>query len=304
LNEKEKIAFVCWCSQQGGLKAKTIKIYLKALENLGNLLSPKSQGAASLKNFLLQGTEKGETGTGRRKTTVPVTLAMLEAIKAELHKRKWKTWSKRVIWGVCTVAYWGVFRLGELLPTKKREFDKFSDLLWSDIEFAGKGVWITIKSPKVVGRGAERVFLEKLKEKWVCPVRALKNLAKKGEAQDKPVFLINPETCLTRKVFLNSVNRLLTKTTFGAEKIQGKSFRSGIPSEVELLPGGFREKHIKVLGRWAGISCRAYMRFDAKEKQKVFRKVSKNLLKSFLRRKRRTLEKETAHQSATGQQQL
>jgi hypothetical protein len=116
--------------------------------------------------------------------------------------------------------------------------------------------------------------LEKLKEKWVCPVRALKNLAKKGEAQDKPVFLINPETCLTRKVFLNSVNRLLTKTTFEAEKIQGKSFRSGIPSEVELLPGGFREKHIKVLGLWAGISCRAYMRFDAKEKSfGKFRKI-------------------------------
>ena len=103
------------------------------------------------------------------------------------------------------------------------------------------------------------------------PSQSFENLAKEGEAQDKPVFLINPETCLTRKVFLNSVNRLLTKTTFG---------------------------------RWAGISCRAYMRFDAKEKQKVFRKVSKNLLKSFLRRKRRTLEKETAHQSTAGQQQL
>jgi hypothetical protein len=140
-----------------------------------------------------------------------------------------------------------------------------------------------------VGRGAEKVYLKKISEKWVCPVRAMKVLARKTGWEEKthlPVFLLNSGNSLTRKVFLDGLNKILKNSQFGFQKIQGKSFRSGIPSEVELLPRGFREKHIKILGRWAGISCRTYMRFDAQEKTNVFGKVSRKLIKAFLRRKR------------------
>jgi hypothetical protein len=204
------------------------------------------------------------------------------------------------------LAYWGVFRIGELLPARKVKFDKLSDLLWKDVHFSKRGLSITIKSPKVVGREAETVYLHRLKEKWICPVRALKKLKNKVGGASKlevPVFQLRPGINLTRKVFLGSVNRLLEGSKFQGKEIQGKSFRSGIPSEVELFPEGFRERHLKVLGRWAGVSCRIYERFASKEKRKVFRKVSKKLLESFLRRKRRA-ERKTKDQPTAGQQQF
>jgi hypothetical protein len=242
----------------------------------------------NLNNFLLKGAEHEKSKTEKVSETVPVTMEMLETIRKRLFAKTWKSLSKLTIWAVCTLAYWGVFRLGELLPAHETVFDKFSDLLWKDIEFLNEGVVVTIKSPKVVGRKAEKVYLHKLTEKWVCPVRALKTLARKTQWENRaeqPVFLLSSGNSLTRKVFLNSVNRLLEGTEFGSRKLQGKSFRSGIPSEVELFPKGFREKHIKILGHWAGISCRAYMRFDALEKERVFKKVSRKLIRTFLRRK-------------------
>jgi hypothetical protein len=241
------------------------------------------------------------------KETVPITMEILEEIRKNLFAKAWKSLSKLTIWAACTLAYWGVFRLGELLPARGNVFDKETDLLWEDIEFQAEGITVTIKSPKVVGRGVERVFLQKLSEKWVCPVRAMKVLARKTGWEDKlhqPVFLLNSGYSLTRKVFLDSVNKLLKNSPFDSLKIQGKSFRSGIPSEVELLPKGFREKHVKVLGRWAGVSCRTYMKFDEQEKTNVFGKVSRKLIKAFLCRKGQKGKGTQTNQKASHQQQF
>jgi hypothetical protein len=246
-------------------------------------------------------------GAAAPEQTVPITIEMLETIHQKLKRKNWKRKSKLAIWGVCTLAFWGVFRIGELLPAKKAVFDKFSDLLWTDIKLRGKSAEITVKSPKVEGRAAEKVFLEKLEEKWVCPVRALKKLAPKESSSEnlcKPVFQLGVGNSLTRKVFLTAVNKLLEDTKFSGKKITGKSFRSGIPSEVELFPKGFREKHLKALGRLAGASCRIYERFDEKAKKRVFRKVSGKLPRTFLRRKRGNKKEQTEDQPASGQQQL
>jgi hypothetical protein len=73
---------------------------------------------------------------------------------------------------------------------------------------AKRGLSITIKSPKVAGREAETVYLHKLKEKWICPVRALKKLeARVGRAGklEVPVFQLRTGINLTRKVFLGNV---------------------------------------------------------------------------------------------------
>jgi hypothetical protein len=235
ITEAEKIAFVCWCSKKGNLAPDTVKSYLGILENLENLFGGPDRNQEELKKFLLKGVERGKTGTVLEKRTVPVTLEVLETIHQNIIKKRWKKLSRLAIWGACTLAYWGVFRIGELLPARKVKFDELSDLLWKDIHFSKRGLSVTIKSPKVVGREAETVYLHRLKEKWICPVRALKKLKNRVGGADKPempVFQLRPGINLTRKVFLDSVNRLLEGSKFQGKEIQGKSFRSGIPSEI------------------------------------------------------------------------
>jgi hypothetical protein len=307
LNEADKIAFICWNSKRGGLKPQTIQSYLSALENLDNLFGEKDNETMQkkLKKFLLKGAEHESNRVETTKVVNPITLEMLETIRRVLFSKPWKTLSKLALWAACTLAYWGVFRLGELFPLKENVFDKFSDLLWSDIEIFERGVIVTIKSPKVVGRKPEKVYLHQLTEKWVCPVRALKTLARKvhwEKRADQPVFLLDSGNSLTKKVFLKSINKLLKGTIYHSKKLQGKSFRSGIPSEVELFPKGFREKHVKILGRWAGLSCRSYMHFDAQEKERVFKKISGKLIRTFLRRKEGKAKEKETDQPGTHQQ--
>jgi hypothetical protein len=53
------------------------------------------------------------------------------------------------VWTCCLVAFWGAFRLGELLEKSEKIFDKFSDLLWGDIKFgkSDEAVLFSIPDP-------------------------------------------------------------------------------------------------------------------------------------------------------------
>jgi hypothetical protein len=41
--------------------------------------------------------------------------------------------TRQSVWTCCLVAFWGAFRLGELLGKSEKIFDKFSDLQWGTL---------------------------------------------------------------------------------------------------------------------------------------------------------------------------
>jgi hypothetical protein len=114
----------------------------------------------------------------------------------------------------------------------------------------------------------------------LCPVTALHRLKESQKNvrmwdPSLPVFRKDNGECLTKKELLDSVNCVLR--TFG-KKIGGKSFRSGLPSELENFPVQFCESHLKALGRWKGSSYQTYMRNDTPEFKWVFEQVAKAVL--------------------------
>jgi hypothetical protein len=94
-----------------------------------------------------------------------------------------------------------------------------------------------------------------------------------------PVFRKASGRCITKGFFLKIVNWALKPSGF---KVGGKSFRSGIPSELENFPNEFKESHVKALGRWKGSSYQSYMRNDLPEFRWVFKKVANQVLKHSL----------------------
>jgi hypothetical protein len=104
--------------------------------------------------------------------------------------------------------------------------------------------------------------------------------------QDLPVFRRASGKALTKIFFLEGINRALKFAGKGNVKLQGKSFRSGIPSLLGSSEDESLGKKLKKLGRWKGLSYHCYIRNRDPVSQEMFVKIAENLLKNFLCRKK------------------
>jgi hypothetical protein len=136
ISEKERGNFIGWCKGRGKLTANTVKIYLGALEGLAELKTQLVNGGGRvLERGLLRGyanltTHDRPTG---KATTTPVDISILHAIKGGIRKMGWAKGSEVCVWTACLVAFWGVFRLGEIFLKEENRFDRHSSLLWRDV---------------------------------------------------------------------------------------------------------------------------------------------------------------------------
>ncbi len=267
-NDDDKLkmsVFISWCFGVRGLKGATISMYVSALENLGRLSGLPNWDTGkedkALLKVLLRGTKNLVRGKPRPPSR-PVTLKLLRILGRLIKEANWSEISKRVVWAVCTTAYWGSFRLGELLPGDTKHFDRFSALLGKDVRWEGEELKFTIRSPKVVGRGEETVLLVPVVGEISCPVRAVRRMERAVRRlglsdADRPYFRLKSGRALTKPRFLSALNSILTRA--GEGKISGKSFRAGLPTDLGNV-GKAKGRLIQSLGRWAGNSFRCYVR--------------------------------------------
>jgi hypothetical protein len=181
--------------------------------------------------------------------------------------------------------------LGEILPRKSNQFDKTSVLLWQDVKLTKDKVVLHIKLPKTRSSQSRTVVLYKLSDPFFSPVRHLndlKNIQKEERlwGQDLPVFRRASGKALTKISFLAGINKALELAGKGNVKLQGKSFRSGIPSLLGSSEDESLGKNLKKLGRWKGLSYHCYIRNQDPVSQEMFTKIAKELLKNFLCREK------------------
>ncbi len=277
---QNKRTFILWCWEKSHLAVSTVRTYLGSLKRVKNLADGLSRDEGDLEGILLKGMENLTIGKAKKSgETVPVTPDTLKLIRKGLCREKEKL-TGQTIWTCCLVAFWGAFRLSELLGKTEDSFDKFSDLLWENIVLEGDKVTIHVKSPKTGGVLGSKATLFEIPEPSFCPVGALKRLKASqlnmgmGEPS-LPVFRKSGGLALTKRVFLDTVNGLLDGKT---ANLTGKSFRTGLPSALENFPEIFRESHLKALGRWKGRSYQLYMKNDTPEFRWVFNLVAKTIL--------------------------
>jgi hypothetical protein len=119
--------------------------------------------------------------SGRKKQPqkiIPMDLKIMNCIKMGLPKSNLKNCTKKSVLTLNTVAFWGLLRLGEVLPGKAKSFDKTSVLLWKDVEFSKEKVILHLRQPKTRTEQSKTVVLYKLSARRFCPVRQLKQLRK------------------------------------------------------------------------------------------------------------------------------
>jgi hypothetical protein len=228
-------------------------------------------------NFLAKTMLKGAKNIASYKATTKkpkfiMTLSCLKILGHEIASTDWTAIRKAVCWTACTLAFFGSFRIAEIVCPTDSTYSA-DTLVWSDVIFNDKlSVTVTIRHPKSNKTGGERVDIFSFTGHNCCPVKALDNLRKiRKAAQHEPVFAFSEKEYLSKKHFNNLVAELLGKHIPDC-RILGHSFRAGIPSALSAVPDLVTPEEIQAWGRWASDSYKAYTRLSHLGRKQIFEK--------------------------------
>ena len=152
-----------------GLKGSTINSYLSGIRRLAmskGVASPPAQSKIAksiLKGYqnLKRNPKKAAAEVNHRPLTIPFLRLLGHAINKYF---KGVTFDKLCFWTVCVIAFWGAFRLGELLCEDTSSFSPHSDLLGSDaLHMSDSSFALWIRDPKVASEMGDVV------EIWSIP---------------------------------------------------------------------------------------------------------------------------------------
>ena len=214
----------------------------------------------------------------KNKIIHPITFKVLKILREKIFQQKWSKLSKQIIWSCCCLAFFGSFRISEIVTKHRKKFDKTSELRWKDVKFHKKYIKVCIKKGKTSPSKHVVVYLFKINSTLFCPYKNLKCL-KKLQVEKKifnknlPLFRFASGIFLTTKKLNKLLKNLLCDTNFGKSHLTSRCFRYGIPSEIENIPELLNNNHVKNWGRWRSSAYKNYMKNDLPTKEWIFRKV-------------------------------
>ena len=218
------------------------------------------------------------SGESRKAMSLPI----LKLLGHQLATSQLSDDSKRVIWSASVIAFFGPFRLGEILSKNEKSFNPMETLLWRDIRFYKDSVLIRVKIPKNRNPNGEFIDLFEFKHHNCCPVETLLNLksSKTNKITDNsPVFMFESGTLLTPRAMSHTIRSLLEpKLGSAASMLSGHSFRAGIPSALSNHPELASDEEIKAWGRWDSSACNVYKRLNMNKKRAIFVKITSALM--------------------------
>jgi hypothetical protein len=147
---------------------------MASLRNTGNTGSVNQK--RSLRKILLMGYKNMEKGRKKHTPVKPINLTILQQIRRNLNSTKIGRGTRLAIWAASLLAFWGSFRLAEILPSRRLAFDKFSDLLWNDIQWKKESLLLNIKQPKIPNGWADKVEIFQVSASHFLPSACFKKI--------------------------------------------------------------------------------------------------------------------------------
>ena len=247
-----------------GLAPQTVKSYLAAIRNtqlsLG-LPDPREHSALPVLRRVLAGIRRSRIGRGRpSRIRLPITAPLLRDIREELERSADP--ERRVLWAVSCTAFFGFFRLGELLLTKLSDFDPRLHLAWGDMAVDDRQnprmVKFHLKQSKTdpFGRGTDIILGKTGCD--LCPVAAVLNYAAVRGNQSGPFFMMSTGRLLTKQCFITEIRRVMGRLGLPDHEYAGHSFRIGAATSAVMA--GVEDSTIQLLGRWQSAAFLRYIR--------------------------------------------
>ena len=142
-------------------------------------------------------------------------LPLLKILGHQIAKSEWSTCDKQTVWTVCTVAFFGPFRLGELLSKNEKTYNRVDTLIWGDLTFRKKSVIIHIRVPKCRQRKGESIEIFRVPNVKCYPEKAisrLRDVKSKMQGSHSQVFIMEAGTLLTPALMKTLLNGLVGVT--------------------------------------------------------------------------------------------
>jgi len=280
LKQKFINGFIVWAFHNKDISAKTTQTYISHLSSIQKLLGFKKIDTKKYNTkTLLKGFQNGEKLIGEKKENrETIDFSTLHKIKKKIFCSNKSKILKKSIWAACTTAFFGCFRMGELLPKLEFKIDTNFDLLWDDIKLNKKHASIALKSQKNNILNKQTIHIFKFKDKVTCPIKALLKLKKEAQKngcfkKQNPVFSINNSKNLTQRKL-----NVFLQESFPNRKFSGHSFRSGVPSSLADFPNIANDWHVMGWGRWRSTMFLKYQKRTKKQSKWIFKKIEKALL--------------------------
>jgi hypothetical protein len=196
------IKYVTWSQKIAMLSPQTVSAYLSDLATCHKLrgLDPSACASFISKTMLKGAKNIASYKATTKKPKLIMTLSCLKVLGHEIASTDWTIIRKAVCWTACTLAFFGSFRMSELLCPADNVYNA-DTLVWSDVIFHDAlSVTVTIRHPKSNKAGGERVDVFKFAGHNCCPVKALLTLKKlRNAAPHEPVFAFSDTEYLSKK---------------------------------------------------------------------------------------------------------
>ncbi len=268
VNEMVLCSFAAYLADEG-LAPQTIKTYLSAVRNTQLSLGfpdPRDQSSLPILKRVQAGISRIRLQNGApSKTRLPITIGILRQIKSHLDAAAYT--DTEVFWAIATSAFFGFFRLGELILTSGSQWDhkRHVPLMgrrgggYPDSHTAAPSfIQIHLKQSKCdqFGRGADVILGATGSD--VCPVRAMLAYTTQRGAHPGPFFRLRDSSPALKPWFLKRLRSVLEAVGLPQSSFAGHSFRIGAATTAALA--GLEDSLIQKMGRWNSAAFLVYLK--------------------------------------------
>lgn len=247
-----------------GLAPQTGKSYLSALRSMQislGLPDPRDQSSLPILKRVQAGIKRARVFKGSPpRIRLPITIRMLEAIQQALQAST--SPDRIVIWAISATAFFGFFRLGELLLDSPANFSPATNLAWGDVAVDShtnpRMIQFHLKVSKCDQFGAGSNIVVGRVDSPLCPVTAiLKYIEIRGD-RPGPFFIDSSHTAITKQKFTKRIRDILNSLGLQHDHYVGHSFHIGAATTAAVA--GVEDSTIQTLGRWHSAAFLQYIR--------------------------------------------
>ena len=265
ITEIIQCSFAAFLADQG-LAPSTVKVYLSALRNLQitlGLPDPRDHSSLPRLKRVLVGISRARLRTAQKpRIRLPITAQLLTKIHSNLSLSD--NPNKILIWAIASLAFFGFFRLGELLVDKPSQYNAATHLSWGDVAVNSlktpSMIKIHLKTSKCdqLGEGVD-IFVGTTGSP-ICPVAATIEYIRTRQDAPGAFFVDKNRKPVGKAWFTQQIRQVLRSLGLPQDDYAGHSFRIGAATSAALA--GIEDSTIQTLGRWQSAAYMRYIRLS------------------------------------------
>lgn len=248
-DQQQVILFIAYCFEVDRAPS-TIATYIAGINYYHKL-----HGWGDFQNsFVIQKTLEGCRRKARAKDSrAPISLGILKEICKVLPEVCYNDFETCLFKALFTMAYFGLFRVSELVYSKGSV-----PLLKTDVVSSNRGLCITLRRHKTNQSGSPLVIkLPRESDISICPVRAFDKYTELCQS-DNLLFCHRDGSYVSRQQFSGVLGKCIAKTKYRAGHYRSHSFRIG--RATDLAGQGVSNQQIMTMGRWRSECFKTYVR--------------------------------------------